>query len=112
LLFSKYGVILRQLDEMHSRNFLWFFRWAQNVYKTVPFYNNLLFRTAKGTVHNRPSKLVTLAIQQWCGTQFKTTVQDLRYSVETYATKLYKSGEISENDRQLISEGKKFFTIV
>jgi hypothetical protein len=72
----------------------------------------LFFRNSLGNPHSRPSKLVTTAIQLWCDKQYQTTVQDLRYSVETYATKMYKMGEISESDKMLISEGEHFFFTV
>jgi hypothetical protein len=102
----KYGVILRQLEKKYSKLFLWFFYWAPKCYDDILFYNNYFFRTSKGKPHTRPSSLVTTAIQWWCGSQYKTTVQDLRYSVETYSTKMFKQGNISENDKMLISEGE------
>jgi hypothetical protein len=101
-------VILRQLEKPLTNVFLWFFKWAQKFYKPIPFYDNFFFRNLKGTPHQKPAQLVTLAIQWWCGKHYKTTVQDLRYSVETYATKLYKKGVLSENDKLLISEGKQY----
>lgn len=104
---SIYGVILRQLEREDSKLFLWYFKWVTILYNKTdyPLYENFLFRNINGSIHPRPAILVTKAIQTWCGEHYKTTVQDLRYSVETYATKLLKNGQITENDKMLISEG-------
>lgn len=104
---SKYGVVLRELEHKYSKLFMWFFYWGKKIFDddNIPFYDNFFFRNSKLRPHSRPSSLVSLAIQWWCGSHYKTTVQDIRYSVETYATKMLKTGKITESDKLLISEG-------
>jgi hypothetical protein len=106
IMSRKYGVIVRILDEQCSKYFQVFFHWIKLTFTIPTFYNSYIFRNISGTPCVRPGKLVTTAIKIWCGDKYETTVQNLRYSVATYAAKLKNKGIINEADLQLISEGK------